>query len=93
MMLLLCCGTVLDSILILRYPQRAVELLLNTHKLSWNYFFLVGHLKMLLLSRVSLENEILSIRDCTASDLSGCIREMQSGRFSPVLYLFALLLN
>lgn len=90
MMLLLCCGTVLDSILILRYPQRAVELLL---KLSWNYFFLVGHLKMLLLSRVSLENEILSIRDCTASDLSGCIREMQSGRFSPVLYLFALLLN
>lgn len=93
MMLLLCCGTVLDSILILRYPQRAVELLLNTHKLSWNNFFLVGHLKMLLLSRVSVENEILSIRDCTASDLSGCIREMQSGRFSPALYLFALLLN
>lgn len=61
-----CCGIVSDSILILWHSRRAMEQYW-THlswrlQLSWNYFSVVRHLRMVLLARVSVENEILSIR-------------------------------
>lgn len=88
--LLICCGTVLASVLIWWHPQRLMEHYWCV-QLSGNHISVVRRLQTALLSRVGAENEILSVRDCTASNLSGCIRIIylnavcgrQAGRFPP----------